>query len=253
VDFVSSIVVTLAATLLVVEAAPTRGLVRRPRTAIDLHRHRRRLRHPPLQRRRPRTSHRHRTTGLLHHRQRHHHQGRRRVPTPTHRRHHQPARATPSGRAGTKQATAAIDRYLTAFEKGTPDDEDPDIRGRLATLKNQTKKLRARKAQLEFELDQPPQPLAAADLAEIRHQIRHILANGAAHTRKAMFEALIHEITLVTDDTVRPVFKLPLTSKDERLALNGPAPTTADTANQAVRALTTMVGDTGIEPVTSSV
>jgi hypothetical protein len=84
-------------------------------------------------------------------------------------------------------------------------------------------------------------PFTTADLAEIRHQIRHILTNGAAPARKAMFEALIHEITIVTEDTVRPVFKLPLTSKDERLALNGPAPTTADTANQAVRALTTMV------------
>jgi site-specific DNA recombinase len=34
-----------------------------------------------------------------------------------------------------KQVTSAIDRYLTAFEKGTPDDEDAHIRARLATLK----------------------------------------------------------------------------------------------------------------------
>jgi hypothetical protein len=68
-----------------------------------------------------------------------------------------------------------------------------------------------------------------------------------------MFEALIHEITIAADDTVRPVFKLPLAGDDVGLALNGPAPTTADPANQTVRALPTMVGDTGIEPVTSSV
>jgi site-specific DNA recombinase len=63
-------------------------------------------------------------------------------------------------------------------------------------------------------------------------------------------DALIHEITIVADDTVRPAFKLPLTSEDEGLARNGPAPTTADTADQTVRALPTMVGTAGFEPAT---
>ena len=67
-----------------------------------------------------------------------------------------------------------------------------------------------------------------------------------------MFEALIHEITITADDTVRPRFKLPLAGNDEGPALQGPALTT-DAPNQTVRALPTMVGDTGIEPVTSSV
>jgi site-specific DNA recombinase len=150
------------------------------------------------------------------------------------------------------QASTAIDRYLAAFEKGTLDDEDSNIHSRLTTLKNQTKTLRARKAQLELDLDQPAQ-LSPADLAKIHNQIRQILTDGAPQARKALFEALIHEITVIADDTVRPVFKLPLTSEDERLAQNGPASTATDTADQAVRALPTMVGDTGIEPVTSSV
>jgi hypothetical protein len=34
-----------------------------------------------------------------------------------------------------------------------------------------------------------------------------------------MYEALIHEITIVADDTVRPTFKMPLTGNDEGLAL----------------------------------
>src|SRR5262249_1984086 len=123
---------------------------------------------------------------------------------------------------------------------------------RLTTLKNQSKRLRTRKAHLEHELDQPPRTLTPADLNTIRRRVRHVLTEGPPHVRKAMFEALIHEIHVVADDTVRPVFKLPLDGNDEGLALQGPAPT-SDTTNQTVRALPTTVGDTGIEPVASSV
>jgi site-specific DNA recombinase len=62
----------------------------------------------------------------------------------------------------------------------------------------------------------------------------------------------IQEVTIIADDTVRPVFTLPLAGNDE-----GPAPDgltlTGRAANRAVHALPTMVGDTGIEPVTSPV
>jgi hypothetical protein len=64
-----------------------------------------------------------------------------------------------------------------------------------------------------------------------------------------MFETLIQEITIGSDDLVKPIFKLPLAGDDEGLALDGPALT----SDNAVRALPHVVGDTGIEPVTSSV
>jgi site-specific DNA recombinase len=148
-----------------------------------------------------------------------------------------------------KEASAAIDRYLIAFEKGGLDDDDPDIRARLTTLKNQSKRLRIRKAHLEYELDQPPQTLTPGDLNKISKRIRHILAQGAPNARKAMFEALIHEITITADDAVTPVFKLPLDGNDEGLALQGPAPTN-NVPNQTVRALPTLVGAAGFEPAT---
>ena len=148
-----------------------------------------------------------------------------------------------------REATTAIDRYLTAFEKGTLDDDDPDVRARLAKLKDQCKQLRSRKAQLDFELDQPPQALAPGDLTKIRNRIRQILTDAAPAARKAMFEALVQEITIASDDLVKPIFKLPLSGSEEGLALDGPALT----SDNAVRALPRMVGDTGIEPVTSPV
>jgi hypothetical protein len=64
-----------------------------------------------------------------------------------------------------------------------------------------------------------------------------------------MCEALIQKIMIVVEDTDRPIFKLPIADNDEGPALDGPARTN----QRAVRALPTAVGDTGIEPVTSSV
>lgn len=55
-----------------------------------------------------------------------------------------------------KDNSAAVDRYLTAFEKGTLDDEDDNVRTRLAALRDQSRLLRARKAQVELDLEQPP-------------------------------------------------------------------------------------------------
>jgi site-specific DNA recombinase len=136
---------------------------------------------------------------------------------------------------------AAVDRYLTAFEKGTLDDDAPEIRARLDTLKNQSKALRARKAELELDLEEPPQALTPADMNGVRAEIRHILTNETHNARMALFETLIQEVTIIADDTVRPIFKLPLTGNQEGPALDGLTLTDRD-ADQMVRALPTLVG-----------
>jgi site-specific DNA recombinase len=138
-----------------------------------------------------------------------------------------------------KDTSTAIDRYLIAFEKGTLDDEDTHVRDRLAALKNQSKQLRGRKAQLEMELEQPPQTLTPADQNKVRDRIREILTAGVPNARKAVCEAMIQEIVILADDTVRPIFKLPLAGNDKGLALDGPA---LSGRERAVRALPTMVG-----------
>jgi hypothetical protein len=114
------------------------------------------------------------------------------------------------------------------------------IKVRLKQLKAQIKLRRGRKAELEYDLETPPQEPDHEDLEKIRVAIREVLSQDTPRVRKALYEALIHEITIVADDTVRPTFKLPLSSdNDEGPVLDGPAP---------VRALTTSVGRTGIEP-----
>ncbi len=117
----------------------------------------------------------------------------------------------------------------------------------MATLKTQSKQLRDRKAQLEIDLEQPPQTLAPADQTKIRDRIREIIASGVSNARKAMCEAMIKEIVIIADDAVRPIFKLPLAGHDEGLALDGPAPSGS---KRAVRALPTLVGTAGFEPAT---
>ena len=136
--------------------------------------------------------------------------------------------------------TTAADGYLIAFERGTLDDDAPEIRARLSALKNQSKALRAGKAELP------------ADLTKIGAEIRHILMNQAHNARNTLFEAMIHEITITADDTVRPVFNCysPDTTKGQPLK-DRPLPTVTRTRRFAH--CPTMVGDTGIEPVTSSV
>ncbi len=67
-----------------------------------------------------------------------------------------------------------------------------------------------------------------------------------------MFEALTDKITMIADDCVKPIFKLPLAGNDEGAALQGPTQIGGQ-PKQLIRARTTVVGDAGTEPVTSSV
>ncbi|WP_441223830.1 recombinase zinc beta ribbon domain-containing protein [Phytohabitans sp. LJ34] len=147
------------------------------------------------------------------------------------------------------EAAAATDRYLIAFERGALDDDDTQIRHRLARLEDQARQLRGRKAELQLQLDQPPQALSPADLAAISNAIREILTSQEPPNPQSPLRVprpRDHRHRRRRGQTSLPS---PPRRNDERPTLDGPA---LD-GNQVVRALTTMVGDTGIEPVTSSV
>jgi site-specific DNA recombinase len=142
---------------------------------------------------------------------------------------------------------AAIDRYLTAFEAGTM---DPDIcQPRLAELAERAKQLRTRAAELAADLDHPPAAPSPVELRQVREYIRDILAHGTAQERKSLYEALIDHIEITSDDTIVPVYRVPMTNGPD-----GPAPdrpkTAGTGANDAVRALVSTVGRAGLEPAT---
>jgi len=118
-------------------------------------------------------------------------------------------------------------------------------------LRKRTKQLRADKARMEYDLDKPPTGPSPADLALIRGQITEIVRSGGYRAKKALFEALIEDIEIQSDSSVVPRFRIPTATDGEGLALE-PA-LDQQLADSTVRALPTMVGDTGIEPVTSPV
>jgi len=139
-----------------------------------------------------------------------------------------------------KDNSAALDRYLTAFENGTLTDDDDNIKARLATLRDQARQLRTRKIQLEAELEQPPAAPEPAALSKIRTRIREIFDHGNHIAKKALFEALIEEIVINSDDSLTPIFKIPVFRDGQEPDLQGPAPDQIRTAD-TVRALLPMV------------
>ena len=148
----------------------------------------------------------------------------------------------------TRETSAAVDRYLNAFEKGALDDEDHDIQARLTNLRKQSKQLRADKTRLESDLDQPPTGPTPEDLALIGSQITEIITTGGHKAKKALVEALIEDIEIPADDSVIPRFRIPTANNGEGLTLK-PALDQLP-VNSAVRALPHRVGRTGLEPAT---
>ncbi|GIF98333.1 recombinase family protein [Catellatospora citrea] len=142
----------------------------------------------------------------------------------------------------------AVDRYLTAFEKGTLDDEDPEIQNRLTNLRRQAKQLRADKARLEFDLDQPPVGPSPAELTMIRNHITEIIRDGDHKAKKALFEALIEAVEIQSDDSVIPRFRIPTATNDQGLAL-GPALDQLPVSD-TVRVPPHPVEPRGLEPLT---
>src|SRR5258706_12752474 len=122
-----------------------------------------------------------------------------------------------------------------AFERGTLDDQDEAGQARITALKRQARQLRGRKAQLEFELEQPPTTPQPADLDLITRKIEEIITDGDHLAKKALFEALIEEIAIDSDEALTPSFRIPIMRDGEGLALDGPAP--EQTRTDVVRAL----------------
>jgi site-specific DNA recombinase len=133
---------------------------------------------------------------------------------------------------------AAVDRYLTAFETGAM---EADIcQPRLAELAERAKQLRARHAELAADLDHQPTAPSTAELREVREHIRHILTRGSAQERKSLYEALIDHIEITSDDTIVPIYRVPMTGNPNGPAPDRPKPTESG-ANNMVRALTSTV------------
>jgi site-specific DNA recombinase len=135
---------------------------------------------------------------------------------------------------------AVIDRYLTAFENGTIDPED--LAGRLARLKTRSRQLRARRDELAHQVAAVPAVPPTATLRQVSDHIAGILASASHSQRKALIEVLIAEVKITGPGRIVPVFRMPQPSHADQPQI--PATTHSAAADDAVRAMTNLVGRT---------
>lgn len=136
----------------------------------------------------------------------------------------------------------AIDRYLTAFERGTMDEEL--VADRLTELRAKTKQLRVRQDELTLALDDEPTALEPATLVAVADHIAEIITSGTHNQIKALVEALVAKVTITGPDRLIPVFRIPQ-PRNNRAAPALPAETAP---NGVVRTMTNLVGRQGLEP-----
>ncbi len=145
------------------------------------------------------------------------------------------------------KVNAAIDRYLSAFERGTLDEEM--VADRLPALREQTKQLRARRTELAAAIDEQPTAPDITTLTEVADHINEIITDGTANQRKALIEALVPQVKITGPDRLVPVFRIPQPRHNEEAAPASPAETAS---KGAVRTMTNLVELRGVEPLTFS-
>ncbi len=146
------------------------------------------------------------------------------------------------------KTSAAIDRYLTAFEQGTLDPED--LAPRLAQLKARSAQLRARHEELTTELAHEPKEPPAATLLQIAENIDAVIRAGTDTQRKALIETLVAQIKITGPDRIVPVFRIPCPASADHVAGLKPSGEGNPQTSHAVRAMTNLVGRLGLEPRT---
>ena len=110
--------------------------------------------------------------------------------------------------AGIEKAEDAIERYLSVFEAGTLSEAQCGkwIEGLAAKVRDLRSRREELVAAMEYASANAPDP---GENAAMRHHIAHALAYGAVPARKALLQALVHEIRVESRDRVVPWFRVP--------------------------------------------
>ena len=125
--------------------------------------------------------------------------------------------------AGITKAEDAIERYLSAFESGAL--SEAQCAKRLEGLAAKVRNLRERREELVVAVQQSSATAPDADeIAEMRHHIEQALTDGAVPARKALLQALVHEIRVDGRDRVVPWFRVPGGANPKVRALARSAP-----------------------------
>ncbi len=121
------------------------------------------------------------------------------------------------------KAEDAIERYLSAFEAGTL--SEAHCGKRLEQLAAKVSELRARREELVVAMEHASITAPDADeLAAARRQIEKSLKTGSVPARKALLQALVHEIRVEGRDRVVLWFRVPGGANPKVRALARSAP-----------------------------
>jgi site-specific DNA recombinase len=124
---------------------------------------------------------------------------------------------------GIAKAEDSIERYLSAFEAGTL--SDSQCGQRLEGLAAKIADLQSRRGDLLIAIGQEAAQTPDEDeLAAMRQRIQSSLNDGAVGPRKALLQALVHEIRVQGRDGIVPWFRVPTGSEPKVRALVGSAP-----------------------------
>jgi site-specific DNA recombinase len=109
--------------------------------------------------------------------------------------------------ADLKKGDDAIERYLLAFEAGTLTDDV--CRKRLDAIAARASDLRGRRSQLLVAMEDEPAAPTKAHLTALRARIESALSRGTMNERKALMQALVHEIKVESRANIVPTFRFP--------------------------------------------
>jgi hypothetical protein len=80
---------------------------------------------------------------------------------------------------------------------------------RIEDLDRKLAGLRARREELAIDEHDAPAPLSEVDIRGLQAQVGDVVRNGDTRARKALPQALVHEIRMAGRDEIRPTFALP--------------------------------------------
>ena len=104
------------------------------------------------------------------------------------------------------QKEIAVDRYFTDYENGKIDQSL--LEHRIDKLRRELRDLRRHRDHLQLRLDNQPHHLTDPDPTAVSNHIGEIITHATAATRRALYEATIHQLRLDLDTaSATPVFR----------------------------------------------
>ncbi|MEA2360039.1 MAG: site-specific recombinase [Solirubrobacteraceae bacterium] len=129
-----------------------------------------------------------------------------------------------------RRAERALDRYYAAFETGDLDGKR--FQTRISALENRLADLREQDVDLAARVaTEPPTTPDTANLAAVPDHLERVIAHGDPKQAKALLRLLVKDLRVNDRSEILPTYRV---------------------INDAVCALPSSVGDTGLEPVTSA-